>query len=85
MEIKFYLPGGFEFFHSLSIEIVRISVFELPPGQHLCKAEEYEGGEGVSSVAAVEADSETATPSVEAEGGHVVVVIVGLHALTILI
>lgn len=52
---------------------VSVSIFELPPGQHLGEAEEDEGGEVVSSASAVEADSETATPSVEAEGGHVVV------------
>lgn len=81
----FYLPAGFEFIHSLSIEIVRISVFELPPGQHLGEAEEDEGGEVVGSAAAVEADDETATPSVEAEGGHVIVTSAGIHCGIILI
>ena len=56
-----------------------ISILELPPGQHLGEAEEDEGGEVVSSAAAVEADGETATPSVEAEGGHVVVIGFLLH------
>ena len=57
---------------AVSVFVV-VAVLKLPPGQHLGETEEYEGGEVVSSAAAVEADSETATPSVIAEGGHVVV------------
>ena len=56
-----------------------IAVFVVPPGQHLGEAEEHEGGEVVSGAAAVEADGKTATPSVVAEGGHVVVVSAGFH------
>ena len=59
--------------HNLLILGMVIAVFVVPPGQHLGEAEEDEGGEVVSSAAAVEADGETATPSVVAEGGHVVV------------
>lgn len=51
-----------------------ISILELPPGQHLGEAEEYEGGEVVSSAAAVEADSETATMAVVIGRGYVIVV-----------
>ena len=54
-------------------------IFKFPPGQHLGEAEEYEGGEGVSGFAAVETDSETATPPVVAGGGHVIVVSAGFH------
>lgn len=50
-----------------------ISIFELPPGQHLSESEEAEGGEGVCGFAAVETDSETATPPVVSGGGHEVV------------
>lgn len=64
---------------------VIISIFVLPPGQHLGEAEEDEGGEVVGGAAAVEADGKTATPSVVAEGGHVVVASAGLHCVTILI
>lgn len=69
---------------AVSVFVV-VAVLELPPGQHLGEAEEYEGGEVVSSAAAVEADGETATPSVVAEGGHVIVASAGLHCVTILI
>lgn len=58
---------------AVSVFVVE-AVLELPPGQHLCEAEEDEGGEVVCSAAAVEADGKTATPSVAAEGGHVIVV-----------
>lgn len=58
---------------------MRIFVFELPPGQHLGEAEEYEGGEGVCGFSAVEADSETATLPVVASGGHVVVISAFFH------
>lgn len=61
-----------------------VAVLELPPGQYLGEAEEHEGGEIVSSAAAVEADSETATPSVEAEGGHVVVMGFLVHGAKVL-
>lgn len=57
---------------AVSVFVV-VAVLELPPGQHLGEAEEDEGGEVVSSAAAVEADGKTATSSVETEGGHVVV------------
>ena len=50
-----------------------ISIFEFPPGQHFGEAEENEGGEVVSSAAAVEADSEAATPAVEVGRGHEVI------------
>lgn len=66
-------------FHSLFIIGVSVSVFELPPGQYLSEAEEYEGGEGVSCFAAVETDSEAATPPVISGGGHEVVMIFCLH------
>ncbi len=56
-----------------------VSVFELPPGQHLGEAEEHEGGEGVSGFAAVETDSETATPAVVMGRGHEVVVSFFFH------
>lgn len=72
-------------FHRLFIIGVSVFVFELPPGQHFGEAEEHEGGEDVSGFAAVETDSETATPPVVAGGGHVVVVSAGFHSLTILI
>lgn len=72
-------------FHSLFIIGVSVSVFELPPGQHLSEAEEYEGGEGVSGFTAVETDSEAATPPVVSGGGHEVVVSAGFHSLTNLI
>lgn len=64
---------------------VWVSILKLPPGQHIGEAEEHEGGEGVSGFAAVEADNETATPTVVAVGGHVVVISFGLHRSTILI
>lgn len=51
-----------------------IFILKLPPGQHLGEAEEDEGGEVVSSAAAVEADCETAAPAIEVGRGHVVVV-----------
>ena len=61
---------------------VVVAIFELPPRQHLGEAEEHEGGEVVGGAAAVEADGETATPSVVAEGGHVVVFRLS-HCITI--
>ena len=57
-----------------------VKIFELPPGQHLGEAEEDEGGEVVSSAAAVETDGKTATPSVVSEGGHVVVMEFLVHS-----
>lgn len=62
-----------------------ISIFELPPGQHLGEAEEAEGGEVVGGAAAVEADRETAASAVIVGRGHVVVIRAGFHCLTILI
>ena len=56
-----------------------ISILELPPGQHFGEAEEDEGGEGVSSAAAVEADSETATSAVVVGRGHIVVFVEFIH------
>lgn len=62
-----------------------ISIFVLPPGEHLGEAEEAEGGEVVSGAAAVEADREAATPTVVVVGGHVIVARVVFHSLTNLI
>lgn len=56
-----------------------VSVFELPPGQHLSESEEYEGGEGVSGFAAVETDSETVTSAVIPGRGHEVVISAVFH------
>lgn len=58
---------------------VWVSILKLPPGQHIGEAEEHEGGEGVSGFAAVETDSETATPAVVMGRGHEVVMIFCLH------
>lgn len=51
-----------------------ISIFEFPPRHHRGEAEENEGGEVVSSAAAVEADSEAATTAVEVGRGDVIVI-----------
>lgn len=65
--------------HNLLILGLIISILELPPGHNLGEAEEDEGGEVVSSAAAVEADSETAAPAIIVGRGHVVVIGLGVH------
>ena len=58
---------------------LRISVFKFGPGQHLGEAEEDPGRKGVSCRTAVEADTETAAPTVETVGDHVIVVNAIVH------
>lgn len=63
---------------------MRVFFEERIPGEHFGEAEEEEAGEVVSSAAAAETDSETATLPIEMGRGHEVVFIKLIHDANIL-
>ena len=54
------------------------------PRQYLGEAEKDDGGENIGSLAAVEADTETAAPTIEAVGADVEVISFAVHNTKIL-
>ena len=65
--------------HIKSIFIVRKTIFKLPPWEYIGEAEQYPRGKSPRGTLVVETDGETATPTVETEGNHVVVFLLFLH------
>lgn len=61
---------GKSYYSWLIIFVVRISIFELPPFQHVAKAEKTEGGEIIGGGSAVEADRKAVAVAVETTTDH---------------